>query len=149
MKSPVFDSYLRKGALRPTLLTVYLPRRHRTILAIVCVLVALMALGLYRSHIRRAARNAVFRVLVERLKSDASDQLRIGVDKAQAVRFFSEHHMQVDFHLGEASGSLQTTGCAPFGCSKDTALIQVHVSVDSQGTVTDHPRVIGMYTDCF
>jgi hypothetical protein len=91
---------------------------------------------------------AVFRVQVERLKGDAIDQLRIGVDKAQVVRFFSEHHMQVDFSLGEAAGSLQTTGCAPFGCGADTALIRVHVTVDSRGTVTDHPRVIGMYTDC-
>lgn len=109
---------------------------------------ALAALGLYRSHIKCAARSAVFRAQTARLRSDANDQLGIGVSKAQVIRFFAEHNMQITFYSGGAEGTLRTTGCAPFGCGADTAFIRVHVAVDVQGTVTDHPQVTGMYTDC-
>lgn len=102
----------------------------------------------YRNHARCAARSAALRHEVENLTRDAHDQLRVGGNKSQVVRFFEEHHMRVTFGYGEASGDFETTGCAPFGCGADTARVGISVAVDSQGTVTGKPRVSGIYTDC-
>ena len=100
------------------------------------------------SHIRCREQNAALHERVERLRNDAHDQLRIGATKAQVVRFFEEHQMHVTFGYGNASGGYQTTGCAPFGCGADTAMIGVSVAVDAQGTVVGEPSVSGLYTDC-
>jgi hypothetical protein len=118
------------------------------VLSVVAVSVAWFGVTQYHSHIRCAARNAVLREQVEKLKNDAHNQLRVGIKKAQVVKFFEEHQMRVTFGYGQAFGDIQTTGCAPFGCGADTALIGVSVAVDSQGTVTGEPHVSGIFTDC-
>jgi hypothetical protein len=85
---------------------------------------------------------------MEKLKNDAHNHLRIGINKDQAVRFFEERQMRVKFGVGEVSADFQAMGCAPFGCGADTATIGVSVAIDSQGRVNGEPHVSGIYTDC-
>jgi hypothetical protein len=130
--------------------SVNLTKRHIIILGVLLVVASAIWFGLkeYREHLRCATRNATFREQLEKLKNDAHDQLRIGTNKAQVVRFFEEHQMRVTFGRGEASGDFKAIGCAPFGCGADTAIVGVSVAVDSQGAVSGEPHVSGIYTDC-
>jgi hypothetical protein len=48
----------------------------------------------------------------------------------------------------EAFGSIETSGCAPFGCGSDVAVISVHVKLDEAGAAIEEPRVGGIYTNC-
>jgi hypothetical protein len=129
---------------------VSLTNRNKIIPAglIITAFVVWIGVKQYRNHVRCAARNAAFRQQVEKLKNDARDQLRIGTPKDQIVRFFEHHAMRLTFDRGGASGTFQTTGCPPFGCGADTAMVGVSVIIDSRGTVSGEPHVWGIYTDC-
>lgn len=41
--------------------------------------------------------------------------------------------------------NVRVCGCAPLGCGADTAFVGVRVKVDGSGTVTEAPKVFGMY----
>ena len=149
---PVSASYLPETAPQShTLATVSFTKRRKIAATVFCVLAATVAwLGVreYRGHIRCAVRNTVLQERVEKLRHDAHDQLRVGMNKAQVIRFFDERQIQVAFGYGVALGGFQTTGCSPFGCGADTAIVVVSVAVDSQGTVVGEPHVSGIYDDC-
>lgn len=125
-------------------------RRNRIILAALIIVIFVAGIGVkqYRRRIYCAKQNAALRQQLDRLEDDAREQLRIGADKDQIIRFFERHQMSATFHRGKASGDLRTTGCAPFGCGADTAIIGVSIAIDSQERVSGEPHVSGIYTDC-
>jgi hypothetical protein len=82
------------------------------------------------------------------MKQDIPDQLKIGTKKADVTRFFREHSIPLTIDASYAYGSIQTSGCAPFGCGTDSFLIGVRVKLDEAGAVTEEPIVGGIYTDC-
>ena len=88
-------------------------------------------------------------VRVEVLKREARAKLKVVTKKDEAIRFFTDNGIPITFDpYGTASGTIYTTGCAPFGCGLDSALIGVRVHVVGAGTVTSEPMVVGMYTNC-
>jgi hypothetical protein len=93
-------------------------------------------------------RGAAYEKQVENIKQDAQNQLKIGTKKADVAKFFSEHSIPFDFFEFEARGTLSTSGCAPFGCGADSALIGVSVKLSQAGVVTEEPKVVALYTDC-
>ncbi len=125
-------------------------KRSKITVGVVAAVAACAWFGIteYRIHVACAARNGVLQRRVQKLRDDAHDQLRVGVNKAQIVRFFEQQQMQATFGYGVASGDFRTTGCAPFGCGADTVVVGVSVAVDSQGTVVGEPHVADIYTDC-
>jgi hypothetical protein len=125
-------------------------RRNITIGATIVVIAGLSWFGLkqYRSQIGCKQRSAAFARQIESIKHDAHEQLKIGTKKADVARFFAEHSIPFTFSESGARGTLLTSGCAPFACGSDSALIGVRVKLDPTGTVTEEAIVIGMYTDC-
>jgi len=125
-------------------------RRSIPISAAIVVIVGVSWLGLryFRSQID--CKNSVQRShgKSKNIKEDAHERLKIGTKKADVARFFAEHSIPFTISESEAKGTLWTSGCAPFGCSSDSALIGVSVKLDPAGAVTEEPTVIGMYTDC-
>lgn len=97
---------------------------------------------------RCKVRGAAFVRKVESIKQDAALELRIGKNKAEVARFFAIHNIPFEILETEAYGSLRTLGCAPLGCGTDRAFIGVQVKFDAAGTVTEPPKVFGMYQDC-
>ena len=94
-------------------------------------------------------RNAVFTRKIESFKRESREQLKIGTKKAEVSRFFTEHGMLPSLLKSEVFGTIYTVGCAPaIACGTDRALIGVRVKVDSEGAVTDEPKVVSLYTDC-
>ena len=93
-------------------------------------------------------RNAAFAQRVESIKQDAREGLTIGTKKGDVAGFFVEHSIPFTIYGSDAFGSLRTSGCAPFGCGTDSALIGVRVKLDEEGTVIEEPTVSGLYADC-
>jgi hypothetical protein len=113
------------------------------------VLLGIVAAYRYRSVMACRQRGEEFRMRVELLKREARMKLKVGTKKEELVLFFADNGIPITFDsYGSASGTINTTGCAPFGCGRDSALIGVRVHVDGAGTVTSEPVVVGMYTDC-
>ena len=124
------------------------PWNSRTVVVVFGVVLVTLAFA-GTSVMNCARRGRALQVKEETLRQEAEAKLRIGTERDAVSRFFDEHGMKVTFAYGEASGSIITSGCAPFlACGKDSALIGLRVHVDSAGTVTSQPDVIGMYTDC-
>lgn len=104
---------------------------------------------LYRYHSAACKqRGDAYSARVETLKREAHEKLRIGTKKDAVVRFFAENGIPVTFNRDEASGTIQTPGCAPSGCGSDAALLGLRVKVDEAGTVASEPIVGALYTDC-
>jgi|SRR5882724_2256983 len=99
-------------------------------------------------------RNAEFSRRIEIVEKDAREQLKVGTRKDAVARFYKEHEIpfevvRFDDTGFQAIGTLLTIGgCAPLGCGTDDALIGVRVKVDAEGTVTEEPKVVNMYTNC-
>jgi hypothetical protein len=110
--------------------------------------VSWLGLRYFRSQTDCKKLSAAFVRQVENIKEDAHERLKIGTKKADVARFFAEHSIPFTISESEARGTLWTSGCAPFGCGSDSALIGVSVKLDPAGAVTEEPTVIGMYTDC-
>jgi hypothetical protein len=119
-------------------------KRHRVALIVVIAGLGFFGLREYRCKLRGAA----FARQVESLKRDAAEELKIGTNKNDVARFFAEHKIPFAILESEAYGSFRTSGCAPLGCGTDRAFIGVRVEVDGAGTVTEAPKVFGMYQDC-
>jgi hypothetical protein len=102
----------------------------------------------YRSHIDCKQRGAAFERRVKSIEQDAHEKLRIGTQKDEVSRFFSEHDIPFEIIQSEAIGTMYTSGCAPFGCGADSALIGVRVKLDSAGAVAEEAKVVALYTDC-
>jgi hypothetical protein len=118
------------------------------VLAILCW----FALSQYRNRMACKQRGAALSARVEAIERDAHKKLTIGAKKDDVIRFFAENNIPANLDpmldSGEISGTLYTTGCSPFGCGADTALIGVSVKVDQAGTVQSEPVVVSLYTDC-
>jgi hypothetical protein len=125
-------------------------RRSITVAAATVIVAGLSWLGLrqYRSRIACEERSAAFARQVKSIEQDAHERLNIGTKGDNVSRFFAEHGIPFTIVESEAIGTLPTSGCAPLGCGKDSALIGVHVKLDRTGTVTGEPSVVGLYTDC-
>jgi hypothetical protein len=123
----------------------------RKSLSIAILLVALLATsdGCYRYQSANCKkRGAAYNAKREKLEHDAHEKLTMGTKKDMVIRFFQENDIPVTFDYGEASGTIYTTGCAPFGCGSDAALLGLRVKVDDAGSVISEPQVGGIYTNC-
>jgi hypothetical protein len=118
-------------------------KRHWVALATI-VVIAWLGVREYRCKLRGTA----FAQQVESIKRDAAKDLRVGTNKTEVARFFSEHNIPFKMLDSQAFGALRMEGCSPFGCGTNTAVIGVRLEVDGAGTVTETPRVFGMYQDC-
>jgi len=123
--------------------------------ATVAVLVAILGVswfGLRQYNCQQ--RNAAFGRRIETIRQDAHAQIKRGTKKSEVARFFTEHSIPFSivgseaFGTPEAFGTLRTSGCAPFGCGSDVAVINVRVKLDEAGAVTEEPKVVGIYTNC-
>jgi hypothetical protein len=125
-------------------------RRIIPMSAAIVVIVGMSWLGLryFRSPSDCRKRSAAFARQVENIKEDAHERLKVGTKKADVARFFAEHSIPFTISESEARGTLRTSGCAPFGCGSDSALIGVRVKLDPAGAVTEEPTVVNLYTDC-
>jgi hypothetical protein len=121
-------------------------KRPRLALAAIVVLVGVSWFGLREYHCK--LRGAVFARQVESIKRDAAEELKIGTNRTEVARFFAEHNILFEMLESEVFGSLRMSGCAPLGCGTDRAFIGVDVKLDGAGTVTEAPRVFGIYQDC-
>ena len=122
-------------------------RRRRV--GIVAVLVAILGVcwfGLRQHNCHQ--RNAAFGRQIETIKQDARAQIKLGTTKSDVARFFTEHNIPFSISESLASGFIQTSGCAPFGCGSDAAVINVRVRLNEAGAVTEEPKVVGIYTNC-
>jgi hypothetical protein len=93
-------------------------------------------------------RGASLDARIETLKREAHEKLKVGAKKDAVIRFFAENGIPLTFNGHEASGGVNTSGCAPSGCGSDAAYLYVEVKVDEAGTVISEPVVNAMYTDC-
>lgn len=97
---------------------------------------------------RCQSRGAALGRQIESIKKDALERLKVGAGKADVSRFFDEHGMPFDIVDSEAFGTLHASGCAPWMCGTDSAIIRVRVKLDGAGAVAQEPIVGGVYTDC-
>jgi hypothetical protein len=124
---------------------------RRTVTTSSIIIIATMgwfAVKLCWEQIACNRRGAEFELRYESIKHDADEKLTIGSKSGDVSRFFAEHGIPVDFSGAEATGTLHTIGCGPFGCGTDSALIGVRVKLDSAGAVAAKPSVVNLYTDC-
>jgi hypothetical protein len=115
---------------------------------VVIVGVSWLGLRYFRSQSDCKRLSAAFARQVENIKEDAHERLKIGTKKADVARFFAERSIPFTISESEARGTLRTSGCAPFGCGSDSALIGVSVKLDAAGAVKEEPTVVDLYTDC-
>ena len=125
-------------------------RRSIPLSAAIVVIVGVSSLGLRysRSQMDCKRLSAAFGRQVENIREDVHVRLKIGTKKADVARFFAEHGIPFTLSESEARGTLRTSGCAPFGCGSDSALIGVSVRLGAAGAVTEEPTVVSLYTDC-
>jgi len=125
--------------------------RHRkkpVFTAIVVALVCVLMTGCrYRSTTCKQ-RGAAYQIRVESLEQAALEQLKIGTKKDDVVRFFAENKFPLSFGKSGATGTIYTTGCSPFGCGTDEAVIDLSIELDEAGNVKSKPVVVGFYTNC-
>jgi hypothetical protein len=125
-------------------------KRNILIAALVLVIAGASWFGLkqYLNHTACKERATAFARRIESIKQDAHEQLKIGAKRDDVSRFFTKHEIPFAILESEASGTFYTSGCAPFGCGSDRALIGVRVKLDGTGIVTGEPEVVNLYTDC-
>jgi len=126
-------------------------RRRLAIFAVLVAIVSVSWFGLRQYNCQQ--RNAAFGRQIETIRQDAHAQIRPGTKKSDVAQFFARHN--ISFSISQftsteslASGFIETSGCAPFGCGTDFAIVSVHVRFDAAGAVTETPEVFGMYQDC-
>ncbi len=126
-----------------------LKRRTAITFSIVAVaVVSWFALKLYRDQVACNKRSVAFALQVESIKHEANEKLSIGTKRGDVSRFFAEHGIPLQIVESEAMGTLYTVGCGSLGCGTDSALIGVRVKLNSAGSVTEKPTVVGMYANC-
>src|SRR5262249_17782819 len=152
-KKAVPNSYLRHSQIGKILTAMKKLSRNITVAAAIGAIAVAAWFTLKRYDCKR--RNAAYRRQIESIEHAAHEQLRIGTKKADVSRFFDEHNIPLSIvkepfetSYDEAMGTLYTSGCAPFGCGSDRALIGVSVQLDAAGNVTGEPKVVGLYMDC-
>lgn len=119
------------------------------VLTAVLGLICLQLGGLHAFHSPACKqRGAAYAARVKKLEQDAHENLKIGTKKEAVVRFFRDNGVPVEFIEGEATGTIHATGCSPFGCGSDDAVLGLRVKVDKDGTVIGEPDVGAFYTNC-
>ena len=121
-------------------------RRGRVAIFAVLAIVGVSWFGLRQYNCQQ--RNAAFRRQIETIKRDAHAQIKVGTKKPDIAQFFVKHNIPFSISESLASGFTHTSGCAPFGCGSDVAVINVRVKLDEAGTAAEEPTVVGMYTNC-
>jgi len=121
-------------------------RRRVAILAALVAIVGVSWFGLRQYNCQQ--RHAAFGRQVGIIKRDAHAQIKLGTTKSDVARFYKEHNIPFTISESVASGSVETSGCAPFGCGSDVALIVVNVKLDETGAATEEPTVGAIYTNC-
>ena len=116
-------------------------KRFARLVAVVAVLMAVSLVACFY-RLRSASckeRGNAYWSRAENLKREAHEKLTVGTKKDAVIRFFAENGLPVTFIPGEATGTVQTVGCAPAGCGSDAALLGLRVKVDEAGTVIGDP----------
>ena len=126
---------------------VYGPKKALIAGIAVAMLCGLMAGCRYRSAACKQ-RGVAFGAKVVALNRTALERLTIGTKKEDVIRFFAENQFPISFDKFGANGTVYTTGCSPFGCGTDAAVIDLEVKLDEAGNVKSKPVVIGFYTNC-
>jgi hypothetical protein len=114
-------------------------------------IIALLLVGWIGCGYRSTAckqRGAAYAARVEKLERDAHEKLKVGTTKEAVIQFFTDHGIPATFVEGEVTGTVYTTGCSPFGCGSDEALLGLTVKVDKADEVTSEPEVGAIYTNC-
>jgi len=117
----------------------------------VCIAAVILCGVMTGCRYRSAAckqRGVAYQARVESLEQAALEQLKIGTKKEDVIRFFAENKFPLSFDKSGATGTIYTTGCSPFGCGTDEALIGISVDLDEAGNVKSKPVVVGFYTNC-
>jgi hypothetical protein len=124
--------------------------RNLVIASVITTIAAVSWFGLvqHRRQIVCQQRGAALVRQIKSIEHDANEQLKIGTKNTDVARFFAAHGMTFAVAGSEASGELSTSGCAPFGCGTDSAVIGVRVKLDSAGSVAREPQVNSIYTNC-
>jgi hypothetical protein len=125
-------------------------RRKLTAYAGVAASLAFLVIGLvlYQRAMACKRRGLALQQRIETLGRSAHDRLPVGTKKDEVVRFFEENQIPLMIQENEASGSILTSGCCPFGCGSDAVLIGVKVKLDETGTAISTPDVVAMCTNC-
>lgn len=125
-------------------------KRKLLLSGVVLFLASVLVCFLFYRHQRAVCsqRGAALAARVEKLKHDSREKLSFGTKKEAVVRFFAENGIPIAFVGDEATGTISTTGCSPFGCGSDAALLGLRVKVDKVGTVMSEPDAGAMYVDC-
>jgi hypothetical protein len=137
---------LRKFGLPQHTDAMTIVKGRRFLVAVVILIAGASWFGAreYRCYVRGVA----FARQLETIKRDAAEVVTVGKNKGGVTRFFTVHNIPFKMLETEAYGSLPTPGCAPLGCGTDRGFISVQVKFDAAGTVTEAPKVVGMYQDC-
>ena len=116
---------------------------------VLTAIVAIAGVGWFAvREYRCKQRGAALTRELEILKRDSAKDLKVGTNKDEVVRFFSDHHIPFKILESEAFGVLRLDGCAPLGCFTDDGFIGVHVPLDGAGVVAETPKVFHLYQDC-
>ncbi len=121
------------------------------IIIVVAITVASLSwfgLKYYRSRIDCQRRREVHVRQIEDIRRNAEARLRPGTSKEDVAHFFKDHNIRLFTPNNEATGTLETSGYAPWGCGSDAGIIVVRVKINSAGSVTEGPTVVDLYTDC-
>jgi hypothetical protein len=114
----------------------------------VTIIVVAVTIWLERRHLDCQRRRDAFAQQIEDIRHGAHEQLKVGTKKADIVHFFEQYNIPFAVTGSQVSGTLLTSGCAPFGCGTDEALIGVRVKVSAEGVVAEEPQVVNLYTNC-
>jgi hypothetical protein len=114
----------------------------------IAVVVVATMIWLERRHLDCERRRDALIWQIDVMRHDAHEQLKVGTRKADVIHFFEKRSIPFAATGSEVSGTLFTSGCAPFGCGTDEALIGVRVRVNAEGVVTEEPQVVDLYTNC-
>src|SRR5215470_12194283 len=82
-------------------------------------------------------RGAALHNRMEEIKRKAYDALKIGTTKAGVIQFYAENNIPLTFDQFGAKGTIHTSGCSPFGCGSNDAIIGVRVDLDQKGSVME------------
>ena len=111
------------------------------------VIVSILGMWWCRREQECRRRNGQLTAQKESVRIALSRALPRGSTLDQVNAFYSKISVE-PFTLGsERNGTIYTSGCGPFRCGSDAALIGITVKLDSNERV-ESTNVMAMYTDC-
>jgi len=125
--------------------------RKLALILIICAVIPAASVALYpvNCHLKESA----FQARTEQLRRDAHLRLKVGTNKEEVIRFFSENGLRTSSDASTLAGFIfMSRGCGRgLGCSigPDGGEIAVIVTLDALGTVISEPVVRNKYSgDC-